>query len=200
LFVVLAGAIDGELGVFSIEWLALLVEGAQVLAGGHNDAACIQIGYSVFDGVVVEVEVHDYANVGQVLHCLWPVDRAAACGNHGVLGVDGEDVILFDVTEGVDADVVDDLLEGSVLDGLNVNVGIDEVASEGLGEKDSNGALADTAHAYQDDVLLVCIESGLHTGDFIRFFGGWQQQGLMIKGDRWGHPVIGELGSRILGY
>jgi hypothetical protein len=33
------------------------------LAGGHNDAACIQIGYSVFDGVVVEVEVHDYANV-----------------------------------------------------------------------------------------------------------------------------------------
>jgi hypothetical protein len=52
-----------------------------------------------------------------------------------------------------------------------VDVGVDEVASRGLGEKDSDSALAYATHAYQDDVLLVSIESGFHAGDFIRFFG-----------------------------
>jgi len=153
-----------------IKRLTFLMEGAEGLAGCHNDAAGIQIRDSSFNGAVVKVEVNDYAITGEMPHCLGTVDNTSAGRDDGVAGIDGEYVILFDATEGLDADPVKDLLQALMLDGLYMNVGIEEVASEGLGQKDPDGALSDAAHAYQDDGLLVCIESVFHRGDFILLF------------------------------
>jgi hypothetical protein len=47
------------MGVLLVEGLALLVECAQRLAWGHNDAAGVQIRDPVLNGFVVEVEVYD---------------------------------------------------------------------------------------------------------------------------------------------
>jgi len=167
LFMALAGTIDGYLSVFLIERLTVLMQCAKGLARLHNHAARVQIGHSLLYRLIVKFKVHDYAGVRQMPHCLRTIDHAAAGRNDGVGDIYGHNMILLNPAESLDAELVNDLLEAFVLDGLYVHVGIDKMEAQGLGQKHSHGALAHATHPYQDNVPFVCIRFAAHEADFI---------------------------------
>jgi hypothetical protein len=63
-------------------------------------------------------------------------------------------MLFFDPAEGVKPVLVDKLLQGSTLLGLDEDVGIDEVPGGGFGEKNSDRALTDGRHADQHNVRI----------------------------------------------
>jgi len=152
LFVGFGGTVDGDLGVSLVEGVSFFEEVGDGFAGGHDDAAGVEVGEAAFEEVGGEVQVDDEAGGGEVLHGGSAVDDASAGGDDVGGEVEGEDEALLDGEEGVDAAGVDDVLEGASFAGLDGDVGVEEVAGGGLGEEDADGGLADAGHADEDEI------------------------------------------------
>jgi hypothetical protein len=135
LVVVLAGAVDGELGVLVVEGLAQVVEGANGLAPLHDYAAGAKIRDPLLDFLCRQVEVNDDAGGGQMLHGFVAVDDAAAGGDDGVLQVEAQDVVLLDFAEDGQALMVDDLLQRPALNRLHEYIRVEEVPAQRLGQQ-----------------------------------------------------------------
>ena len=88
-----------------------------------------------------------------MLHRLVGVDRAAAGGDDGVLGLDLAQDVVFDLDEAVGAAGVDELLQRLVALLLDQQVGVEEAVVQDLGQHDAQRGLARARHADEDDVV-----------------------------------------------
>ena len=84
---------------------------------------------------------------------LLPAHGAAPGGDHGVLTGDGADGVLLRLQKGIQAPLVQDLLEQGVLPLLDHQVDVQKVIAQGLGQQDPHRALARTGHPDQNHIF-----------------------------------------------
>jgi len=123
----------------------------------HDDAASRQISDALL-GLSTDRSKWMMTHRPQMAHRFFAVNDAAAGGDDGVRQVGAEDVVLFDLSEGCQAVVVDDLLQGSALNRLDQNVRIDKVPARALASSTPT-VLLPTPASNQHDVLV----SGVHS-------------------------------------
>ena len=147
--------VDGDIGVLLVERRAFLVDVAEGLAFGDDDAAGLEVPDALFDGFEGRLQVDDGADLLEVGHGAGAVDRGAAGRDDRALRnerrVDG----VFEGGKGVGAHVVDHVLELAAGLFLDDEVGVEEPVCQVLGEQDTDGAFAAAGHTDEDDVLCI---------------------------------------------
>jgi hypothetical protein len=153
------------MGIFFVKRESFFIEEIDGFPGLHDDPPGIQVGKPLLNGREIQNQVDDDAARSEMVHGRIRVHHAPSGSDDHSLAGKRKDVMFFDPAEGFDPLLVDDLLQGPPLLGLDEDIRIDEIPGCGFGEKNPDRAFADGRHADQHNVRIL-----LEGYNFCHFF------------------------------
>ena len=105
--------------------------------------------------VIRDLEIHNRADLRQVLHSLIGVHGGTTRGDNAVLRIDLAENLVLDLDETLRAARIDDLLQRLVALVLDDDVGVDEVLRHDFRQHDAQRGFTRAGHADKNNVVLL---------------------------------------------
>ncbi len=149
--------VDGDVRVLLVESGAFVVDVAEGLSLRDDDAAGCKVPDALLDRLIGSFQVHDGADLPEVLHGAGPVDRRAAGRDDRVVRDERRVDRVLKRGECLRPHLVDHVLQFTSGLFLDDEVRVQEPVSQVLREQDADRALSATRHADEDDVVFHCL-------------------------------------------